>query len=198
MSPTPALACLVMLLCVAACRPTTGRPPLPLPPDQPPPLVPGVGLAALRRADGAPPGPRCGAAVYLRAALPDPAAPVRDRDGEWLELVSLEPGPVELRDWTLRAGRRRLTLGGVIGGPTAALRVGAEGSGSLGGIRLRNRAGSVALEDPCGVVVSELTWGRCRPWRPDSVVLTDRPEVPRRLGPVRGVPDRAVGGCGQI
>ncbi len=137
----------------------------------------------------------CHADVRIAAALIDPVDR-RDRDGEWVRLVNLEPVPVELRDWELRRGRRRLHLDDVVLDAGAALRLGADSTHPLRPLQLGNAGGELWLYDPCGRPRSRLAWGGLDdPEVPPGVVL-EAPTL-RRLGPTRSVTGGAVGGCGQ-
>lgn len=181
---------------ISGCRPTSSG--VPLPGDQPGPLWPGEGLAGLRAAR--PATVWCGAQVWLSAALPDPAdAP--DHVAEWIEITNSEPTAVVLTGWSLRAGRRHLSLGETrIGaGDTVRLRAGRRGAASLGSVRLRNTSGVVTLVDPCGAAVAALSWGCPSPAAGTTVVVIPNGLGSGARGPVRyeAIGTGGLSGCGQ-
>ncbi len=185
-------AALLVAFALSACRPAP--PPLQTPPGLGETLIPGPGLAALRRPPPRPDDAVCTGELRLAAAMPDPVL-VPDRDGEWLEIHSDAPVPLALDGWTLTSGRSRLALDGHSVAPGSAFCVGgARADVATGRIRLRNNDGAVALVDPCGVTRSTMRWRRAPP---GGVVRAPPPWAVRGDGPARSEPSGTVGGCGQ-
>jgi hypothetical protein len=91
---------------------------------------------------------------------------------------------ITLRDWQLVGPRRRQRLEEFVLTGTTASTIGR----SEGLVRLRiplsNRAGWIALVDPCGVEQSRLTWGRDGLGRPKPGHWVTRPG---HDGPIRGM-----------
>lgn len=184
----PKALCLIGLLwthCTA--------PPVPSPHGDLIPIVPGLGLQALRVGWETPATGYCRARVVLEAALPDPDQ-VSDRRGEWVRLRNLDPEPVDLTHFHLTDGRRRRFLDGIGLSGGAALKIGTSRGIHLRPIRLRNGQGAVSLVDPCGLTISCLAWDRTAGGVPVLAPRLKRVQPPRRgtFGH-----DGGPGGCGQ-
>jgi len=191
-----ALLTVAVALSLATGGGSRGEATLALPDQAHPPIVHPDQLSVLEDLRPVGPAPACGADIIIASALVDPVE-LPDRLGEQLVLVNRSVEPVDLRDWQLVRGRRRLYLpsfplepGGrvVVGGPDGQL--------SLRPLQLPNDTGFLLLVDPCGLVQSRLAWGGiCDPPPPGWRLGHPRES---ELGPARSVTGGAEeGGCGQ-
>ena len=180
--------CLICLLWVQCTAPSPPRPTGDLVP-----IVPGLGLEALRLGWETPAAGYCRARVVLEAALPDPDE-VSDRRGEWIRLRNLDPEPIDLTHFHLTDGLRRRFLDGIDVSGGGSLLIGTPRSIQLRPLRLRNRHGALKLIDPCGLAISCLAWDR-----PAGGVPVLAPGLRRVTPPRRGTigHDGGPGGCGQ-